>query len=103
MDGASDSDNVLGDVMEALHVSQKPLIFSDRTIRASSNPGDLVLEPFAGTCRVAVACERMEPSEARRYVCVEPDEDGRGYIAAVLPSLRLEFPERDDEQVGLFG
>jgi len=36
-------------------------------------------------------------------VCIEPDEDGRDYIAAVLPSLRLEFPESDEGQVGLFG
>ncbi len=86
-----------------LHPCQEPLTFSDRMIRASSKPGDLVLEPFGGTLRVAVACERMEPSEARRYVCVEPDEDGRDYIAAVLPSLRLEFKDEDkDGQRGLF-
>jgi hypothetical protein len=27
--------------------------------------------------------------------CKEPDEDGRDYIAAVLPSLRLEFTEEE--------
>ena len=84
-----------GDVMEALHVSQKPITFSDRMIRASSKPGELVLECFGGTCRVAVACERMPEPEARCYVCIEPDEDGRDYIAAVLPSLRLEFTEEE--------
>ena len=87
---------------KALHPCQKPILFSDRMIRASSKPGELVLEPFGGTLRVAVACERMAEPNARRYVCIEPDEDGRDYIAAVLPSLRLEFPEPKDGQRGLF-
>jgi DNA-binding transcriptional regulator YiaG len=88
---------------KALHPCQKPLTFFDRMIRASTNPGDLVLEPFGGTLRVAVACERMPEPDARRYVCIEPDQDGRDYIAAVLPSLRLELPTEDkDGQIGLF-
>ena len=52
-----------------------------------------MFEPFGGTCRIAAACEdiaRWEPEKARRYVCVEMDEDGRGYIPAVLASLRGE-------------
>jgi len=72
---------------ESLHPCQKPLAFSDRIIRASSRPGDLVLEPFGGTLRAAVACERMPEREARRYVCIEPDEDGRGYVPAVLATM----------------
>lgn len=76
-----------GLTQEALHPCQKPLAFSDRIIRASSRPGDLVLEPFGGTLRAAVACERMPEREARRYVCIEPDEDGRGYVPAVLASI----------------
>ena len=75
------------DCLEVLHPCQKPLAFSDRIIRASSRPGDLVLEPFGGTLRAAVACERMPEREARRYVCVEPDEDGRGYVPAVLATM----------------
>jgi DNA modification methylase len=101
--GARNQDGATCMVSEAVHPCQKPLTFSDRMIRASSKPGELVLEPFGGTCRVAVACERMPEPEARRYVCIEPDEDGRDYIAAVLPSLRLEFePEAQDGQRSLF-
>ena len=89
---------------KALHPCQKPLTFADRMIRASSRPGDLVLAPFGGTCRVAVACERMSEPEARRYICIEPDEDGRDYIVAVLPSLRLEFTDEEPNgQIGMFG
>jgi site-specific DNA-methyltransferase (adenine-specific) len=87
----------------ALHPCQKPLALSERIIRASSRPGELVLEPFGGTCRAAVACERLPAAEARRYVCIEPDEDGRDYLPAILPQLR--YDPADDEvglQRGLF-
>ena len=73
---------------EPLHPCQKPLTFYDRIIRASSRPGDLVLEPFGGTLRAAAACEAMPAHEARRYVCAEPDEDGRGYVPAALAAIR---------------
>ena len=88
----------------SLHPCQKPLAFYDRIIRASSRPGELVLEPYGGTCRAAVACERLPRAEARRYVCVEPDEDGRGYLDAILPQLRYD-PADDDQgaQPSLFG
>lgn len=80
-----------------LHPCQKPLAFYDRIIRASSRPGDLVLEPFGGTCRAAVACEALPEGEARRYVCIEPDEDGRGYVPAVLRSMQLnEAPPKPE-------
>lgn len=87
----------------ALHPCQKPLAFYDRIIRASSRPGELVLEPYGGTCRAAVACERLPAAEARRYVCIEPDNDGRDYLPAILPQLR--YDPADDEvglQRGLF-
>lgn len=90
-----------------LHPCQKPLLFARRIIEASSRPGDLVFEPFGGTCRIAAACEaigRYEPEKARRYVCVEMDEDGRGYIPAVLAALRGDLPSgKGAQQVGLFG
>jgi DNA modification methylase len=76
-----------------LHPCQKPLLFARRIVEASSRPGDLVCEPFGGTCRIAAACEdiaRWGPEKARRYVCVEMDEDGRDYVPAVLAALRGE-------------
>lgn len=39
----------------ALHLNQKPLIFMERVIRASSNPGAVVWEPFGGLCTGSVA------------------------------------------------
>lgn len=39
----------------AVHGNQKPLDLLDRIVRASSDPGDVVWEPFGGLCSVAVA------------------------------------------------
>lgn len=39
--------------------TQKPLALYERIIRASSNPGDLVLDPFCGSGTTAVAAERL--------------------------------------------
>ncbi|WP_282943925.1 site-specific DNA-methyltransferase [Cellulomonas endometrii] len=38
--------------------TQKPIALLERIIRSSSNPGDVVLDPFAGTGTTAVAAER---------------------------------------------
>lgn len=37
------------------HPTQKPVALIDRCIRASTNPGDIVLDPFAGTASTGVA------------------------------------------------
>ncbi len=41
-----------------LHSNQKPLRLIERTILASSDPNDVVWEPFGGTCTAAVAALR---------------------------------------------
>ncbi len=40
--------------------TQKPLALLDRIIRASSNPGDVVLDPFCGCATALVAAENLE-------------------------------------------
>ena len=37
------------------HPTQKPLALIDRCLRASTNPGDLVVDPFAGSASTGVA------------------------------------------------
>ena len=44
--------------------TQKPIALYERIIRASSNPGDIVLDPFAGCATTCVAAERL----GRRWV-----------------------------------
>ncbi len=40
--------------------TQKPLALLERIIRASSNPGDMVLDPFCGCATTCVAAERLQ-------------------------------------------
>ena len=42
------------------YATQKPLALYERIIKASSNPGDVVLDIFAGCATTAVAAERLE-------------------------------------------
>jgi site-specific DNA-methyltransferase (adenine-specific) len=51
----------------SLHGSQKPLRFIEKTIRASTEPGDMVWEPFGGLCPGAVVCYHL----GRRYAAAE--------------------------------
>ena len=42
----------------ALHMNQKPLSILEQTIRSSSDPGDIVWEPFGGLCSASIASIR---------------------------------------------
>jgi site-specific DNA-methyltransferase (adenine-specific) len=88
-----------------LHPCQKPLLFAERMIRASSRPGDTVWVPFGGTLRELVAAERIarsDPGEARRVVTCEINQDGRDYIGAALEQVEGRAGV-DRRQVSLFG
>ncbi len=39
--------------------TQKSLALYERTIKASSNPGDIVLDPFCGCATTPIAAERL--------------------------------------------
>lgn len=41
------------------HPNQKPLELMERVIRASTDPGDVVWEPFGGLCTAAIASKRL--------------------------------------------
>jgi DNA modification methylase len=55
--------------------TQKPLALLQRIIAASSNPGDLVLDAFAGSGTTAVAAETMKDAEGkpapRRWIAID--------------------------------
>jgi hypothetical protein len=51
------------------HPTQKPVALVERCILASTNPGDLVLDPFLGGGTTAVACIRLR----RGFVGIELD------------------------------
>lgn len=50
-----------------IHPTQKPVDLFRRLIEASSNPNDLILDPFGGSGTTAVAAERT----GRRWICIE--------------------------------
>jgi site-specific DNA-methyltransferase (adenine-specific) len=45
--------------LSALHANQKPLKLLDRIIHASSDPGDVIWEPFAGLAGTLVVALRL--------------------------------------------
>lgn len=53
-----------------IHICQKPFDLLRRLIRVSSNPGALVLDPFAGSGSTLIAAIQ----EGRRYIGFERDE-----------------------------
>ena len=56
--------------------TQKPLALYERIIKASSNPGDLVLDPFAGCATTAIAAERL----GRGWVAIDLNEPAEKII-----------------------
>ena len=81
------------------HSAQKPLALLYRVLLASSNPGDIVLDPFFGTGTTGEAARRL----GRRWIGIERDpqyaELARQRIAAVgAPSaevLQTHNPRRE--------
>jgi adenine-specific DNA-methyltransferase len=53
------------------HPSQKPEALLERIVRASTNPGDLVLDPFSGTFTTCAVSERL----GRRSIGIEQERD----------------------------
>lgn len=44
---------------KSVHLNQKPLSLIQLLIESSSNPGDVVWDPFAGLATTAIACHRL--------------------------------------------
>ena len=63
--------------------TQKPLALYERIIKASSNPGDIVLDPFAGCATTPIAAERL----GRQWVGIDIWE---GAYQTVLHRLQSE-------------
>jgi site-specific DNA-methyltransferase (adenine-specific) len=53
------------------HPTQKPVALLERIIKASSNPGDVVLDPFSGTFTTSYVAKRM----GRRSIGLEIVEE----------------------------
>lgn len=53
------------------HPTQKPTALLERIIKASTNPGDLVLDPFSGTFTTSYVAKKM----GRKSIGIEINED----------------------------
>ena len=75
---------------------QKPLALYERIILASSNEGDLVLDPFAGCATTIIAARRHN----RRWVGIDRRKDARYHIvcrmAAIPAAARAKLEQRPD-------
>lgn len=69
------------------HPTQKPIITASRLIEFSTEPGDLVLEPFAGSGTTLVAAKRL----GRRSIGIELDERYCEIAAKRLAQGVLDF------------
>ena len=68
------------------HPTQKPEKLLAKIILASTNPGDLILDPFAGSGTTAVTAKKL----GRDFVAIESDEQ-----YCLLAQKRLEMAETD--------
>ena len=68
------------------HPTQKPEKLLAKIILASTNPGDLILDPFAGSGTTAVTAKKL----GRNFTAIEADEE-----YCLLALKRLEMAETD--------
>ena len=64
------------------HPTQKPIALLDRIIKASSNVGDLVMDPFSGTFTTCFVAKELD----RRFIGIELQDE---YVKIGLRRLQL--------------
>ena len=62
------------------HMTEKPIALMRELVELFTDPGDLVLDPFAGSLTTAVACKQL----GRRCIAIEMDA---GYVQAGIKRL----------------
>jgi site-specific DNA-methyltransferase (adenine-specific) len=75
------------------HPTQKPEKLIAKIVLASTNPGDIVLDPFAGSGTTAVTAKKL----GRHFLSVEADEN-----YCLLAAKRLEIAEKDRAIQGFY-
>src|SRR2546421_2433745 len=79
------TERLKGQQTKSAHANQKSLRLIERIIKASSDPGDVVWEPFGGLCSAAIASLRTE----RRCFSAEINET---FYALAKARLEAECP-----------
>lgn len=92
VEGSAASSNIVrvAPVRERLHPNEKPVVLVEHFLRLHTQPGDLVLDPFAGSGTVGVACAQM----GREFLGFEIDphwcEVAKARIKSALRGVRVE-------------
>ena len=68
---------------------QKPLALYERIVLASSNPGDLVLDPFAGCATTIMAAQKNE----RRWIGIDRRPDARFHVVCRMEGIKAKDAE----------
>ena len=71
--------------------TQKPIALYDRIVKASSNPGDVVLDPFCGCATTLIAAERL----GRQWVGIDIWDKAHDVVIERLKQEGLAGPDRD--------
>lgn len=75
--------------------TQKPLALLERIIKASSNEGDVVLDPFCGCATAAVAAERSK----RQWIGIDISTKAAELVTTRLQGILDEIPLYKDGDV----
>ena len=73
--------------------TQKPLALYERIINASSNPSDIVLDPFAGCATTPIAAERL----SRQWVAIDIWEGAYAVVKQRLDDNRQLLTDADPQ------
>ena len=90
-----------GDVLDSIMIKsfskektgspdQKPLALYERIVLASSNEGDLVLDPFAGCATTLIAAR----DNKRRWVGIDRRPDARHHVVCRMLGIKAEEAEK---------
>ena len=73
--------------------TQKPLALYERIVQASSNPGDIVLDPFAGCATTPIAAERL----GRQWLAIDIWEGAVAIVRQRLADNRQLLTDADPQ------
>ena len=88
---------------EKLHPTQKPEALLHRVLLSTTNPGDVVLDPFFGTGTTGAAAKQL----GRLFIGIERDEDyAEGALARIAATqelsaeaLKMAVPKRAEPRI----
>ena len=69
---------------------QKPLALYEKFVLASSNPGDLVLDPFAGCATTIMAAQK----NGRRWIGIDRRPNARFHVICMMEGIRAKDAEK---------